>query len=399
MGTSGFLPPRKQLRTIGVLSLAHTINDSYAYVLQAVLPALIVTFGLSLGLAGVLVTIYQLTSSVVQPVVGHLADRSAMRWPAWAGVALSGIGAGLLGLAPNYVALLGLLVIAGVGTAIFHPVSAAMIGTAAPPHVRGRWLGIYVTAGNLGLAIGPLSVGWLLERVGPTGTWPILVPALLMSVAVATLAPRRVQPTTAHPPLRSTLRKHRRLLSALVLVITLRAVASAGLSTFIPLLGRGRGLGFGDAAFVLTAYLLAGAAGGLLGGFAADRWGRDRVLTASLLLSVPFGLLVALRADTGPLLILWAALAGFFLNGSFVVLAIRGQESIPGSVGLMTGITLGLSVGLGGAAVTPLAFLGEQMGIPAAAALAVCLGGGAALASRLLPPPAARTVERGALAA
>lgn len=396
MVVGGFLPPRQQLRTIGVLATAHAANDSYSYVLPALLPAIIPTLGLTLGLAGGLVTILLLTSSVAQPLVGYLADRSAVRWPAWAGVALSGIGAGLLGQAPTYGALLGLLVLSGVGTAIFHPVSAAMVGTASPRHVRGRWIGLYVTAGNIGLALGPLSAGWLLERVGPTGTWPILLPGLGASALVAWLAPPRVRPLHAHPPLRDTLRVHRRLLFALVVVITLRAVATSALTTFIPLLGRGRGLGYGESASVLSVYLVAGAVGGLAGGFAADRWGRDRVLTASLLLSLPFGLLVSLTSDAGLLFVASAALAGLFLNGSFVILTLRGQESVPGSVGMMTGITLGLSVGLGGAFVAPLALLSEQIGLPAAAALAASLAGVAAAATRLFPAAGAqRPVEVG----
>jgi MFS transporter, FSR family, fosmidomycin resistance protein len=123
-------PLRGRLGRVGTLALAHTVNDSYAYVLQAVLPAIIPALGLTLGMAGGLVSMYQLTSSLVQPVVGYVADRSALRWPAWAGVAISGVAASMLGLAPNYFALIGLLLLGGIGTAVFHPVSAAMAGAA-----------------------------------------------------------------------------------------------------------------------------------------------------------------------------------------------------------------------------------------------------------------------------
>jgi FSR family fosmidomycin resistance protein-like MFS transporter len=128
---------RERVRTVGTLSLGHAVNDSYAYVLQASMPAIIVSLGLTLGLAGVLVSLYQLTSSLIQPVVGYAADRSAVRWPAWAGVILSGVAIGMLGLAPNYVVLVALLLVAGTGTSIFHPVSAAMAGAAAPARARG----------------------------------------------------------------------------------------------------------------------------------------------------------------------------------------------------------------------------------------------------------------------
>jgi FSR family fosmidomycin resistance protein-like MFS transporter len=376
-------------RAVGVLAVAHFINDTYTYVLQAILPALIVTLGLSLGLAGALVTIYQLVSSLVQPVVGHLADRGSLRWPAWAGVAATGVAAGLLGLAPHYLVLVGLLLIGGLGTAIFHPVSGAMVGSAAPPAARGRWLALYVTAGNFGNAFGPLAVGWLIAQWGVAGIWPIMLPALGASALVFAFAPARPRPARTPPPLAAILRQHGRVLGAILLVVMLRAWATAALVTFIPLLGRARGLSVAEATLPLTAFLLVGACGSLLGGLAADRWGRDRVLVGSLLLSVPFGLQVALGGDVGLGFALTAAGSGFCLNASLTALTIRGQESVPGSVGMVTGILLGLSVGLGGLAVTPLALLAEAAGLAVAAALAASLGLVAAVAVFLIPPPPA----------
>ena len=93
------IPLRRRVSSVATLSLGHAVNDSYAYVLQAVLPAIIPSLGITLGMAGALVSIYQLTSSLIQPAVGYIADRSGLRWPAWVGLAISGITAGLLGLA------------------------------------------------------------------------------------------------------------------------------------------------------------------------------------------------------------------------------------------------------------------------------------------------------------
>jgi FSR family fosmidomycin resistance protein-like MFS transporter len=383
----------RTVRTIGILPLAHAVNDSYAYVLQALLPAIIASLGLTLGLAGGLVSLYQLTSSLVQPFFGYLADRHALRWPVWAGVAGSGVAAGLLGLAPSYVALIGLVLLGGLGTAIFHPVAGAMVGASAPPHARGRWLGLFVTSGNFGGAFGPLMVGALVDRSGPTGTWPILLPALLLAGLAALLAPRGTVSGKAAPPLGQTLRRHGRVLGGLILVITLRSWVAASLATFIPLLGQARGLSVGDAAQALTAFLFAAAVGGLLGGFAADRGGRDRVIVGSLLLSLPFGLLLALRPAADPGFFGAAVGCGFFLNASFVVLMIRGQESVPGSTGMMTGVTLGLTLGLGGLAVTPMALLAEWVGLPLAAAVAVSGTALTAAAMRLLPPLPPRGAE------
>ncbi len=389
------LSTRRRVGGLATLAAGHAVNDSYSYVLQALLPAIIPSLGLTLGMAGGLVSLYQLTSSVLQPVMGHLADRSNLRWPAFVGIALSGVAAGSLGLAPSYAVLMGLLLMGGVGTAIFHPVSAAIAGSLAPAHSRGRWLGLYVTAGNYGLALGPLMLAPLLAGGGPSNTWPIMLPSLAIALFVALVAPRPNRKVQAAPDLRETVRKHGRMLWSLLLVVGLRAWSSTAVGTFIPLLGQSRGLSVSQAAQILTVYLVAGATGGLAAGFAADRWGRDRVLVGTMLLAVPFGVYLAVGGDVGPTFVAAAAATGFFLNGSLVVLVIRGQESIPGSVGMVTGLLLGTSTGLGGLAVTPLALFSEWWGLPAAAAIASLVGGFGAVAMRFVPPAPPRSGTSG----
>src|SRR5262249_53991220 len=210
---------------------------------------------------------------------------------------------------------------------------------------------------NFGLALGPLAFGILIAAYGLHGTWPIMLPALVMAAMVALTAPRRSAPARKMPGLRETLGRHGRLLSSLIVVVGLRASTAAATVTFMPLLAGQRGLSVDQGAKVLTVYLIAGACGGLVGGFAADRWGRDRVIIASLLLSMPCGLFMALTSDAGIWFLASAAASGFLLNGSFVGLTIRGQASLPGSVGMMGGIMLGLSGGVGGFLFQPLARL------------------------------------------
>jgi FSR family fosmidomycin resistance protein-like MFS transporter len=379
------IPFRRRVRSVATLSLGHAINDSYGYVLQTVLPAIIPALGLTLGMAGSLVSVYTLTSSLIQPAVGFVADRTALRWPAWAGIALTSVAAGLLGLAPNYLTLVLLLIVGGTGSAIFHPVSAAMVGASSPASSRGRWLGLYVTAGNFGLAVGPWMAATLVRKGDLAGMWPIMLPGLAVAGIVGVFAPRARTPTQRGASLAQVLGRHGRVLSALVLVTGLRALASAAMVTFIPLLATARGASLEQAALALTGFLFFGAVGGLIGGFVSDRFGRDRTIIASLLLSVPFGLYLALVPSTGWDFAFAAAANGLLLNGSFVVMTVRGQESVPGSVGMVTGLMLGLSIGLGGLAVTPIALLAERIGLPAAAALSALMAAAAAAAMVLVP--------------
>src|SRR6266853_1866122 len=163
------------------------------------------------------------------------------------------------------------------------------------------------------------------------------------------------------------------MLGALVGVVALRSWASTTLVTFLPTLATQRGAEPSSAAQVLTVFLIAGAAGGFAGGAAADRLGRDRVVIGSMLLSVPFGVFLGFTTQFGPAFWVAAAASGFFLNGSWISLTVRGQESVPGSIAMMSGLMLGLSVGLGGLAVAPIGLVAERAGLGVVISGVACL--------------------------
>jgi FSR family fosmidomycin resistance protein-like MFS transporter len=371
---------------VAALSVAHLVNDSYGYVLAAALPALIPAHSLSLAMAGLLVAVAQVTASVLQPVIGHLADRGGLRWLVWGGLLAGGCATALVGLAPSFPILLLVLFVAGVGSASFHPSSAAAVVELSGPQDRGRWLGFYITAGNFGLGVGPFAVGPLIERLGLSGTLLLGPPAALMAFLLWRLVPAeeaRERPRRAS--LLQIVRTNRRVLMALLAAITFRSLASGTLTAFLPLLGTARGFGVAEAARVLTTFLIAGSIGTLLGALVSDRLGRDPVIIASLVLSVPFGLVMALGGSADLTFWVSAALCGFFLNGSFAVLALRGQESVPGSVGMMSGMMLGLTIGLGGLGAIPMATLAQAIGLPYATAVAAVLPLLSIVAVRALP--------------
>ena len=391
---------RSRATAVGVMALAHLTNDSYTYMLPALLPLLLGKLGIGLGLAGVLVTLYQASSSFTQPVFGHMSDSGGRtRWMAWTGVAVSGIAAAALGLAPSLAVVAIALLAGGMGTALYHPVSAALVAGSVPQRSRGRWMSVYISAGNFGLPIGPFLIGVIIATIGLDGSWLLALPAIVLAALVWRVGPHLPVRTAPALPFRAILRANRRMLAGLISVSAARAWATASMSSFLPIYAVSRGGSIVDASRLLTLYLLAGAIGGLIGGWLADRVGRDRVIITSLLAAAPFCVLLALQDAIGPAFIIATAVSGMLLNGSFVVLAVRGQESMPGSLGMVSGLMLGLSIGLGGLAVAPMAIVAERAGIPpvffAAAGLAIV---GAAL-MRAVPHIPARTAapERSAV--
>ena len=186
------------------------------------LPVLLAQSGITLGMGASLVSLQLLVSSFLQPLIGQWADQTGGgRWMSWSGVLLSGLGAAALGSAPGFAGLGLAMMITGAGTALFHPVSAALVAQAAPPARRGFWMSAYISAGNLGLGLGPLLVGLVLIQGGAVGaigsgaasstvgaaggtlgavgtggsglgnTWILFLPAALAAALVWRLAPAR----------------------------------------------------------------------------------------------------------------------------------------------------------------------------------------------------------------
>jgi FSR family fosmidomycin resistance protein-like MFS transporter len=378
----------------GTLALGHAVNDSYAYILPPLLPILLTQAGLTLGMGAALVAIQQLASAFLQPTFGHWADRTGGgRWMVWLGVLLSGLGAAALGLVPGFGGLGVAMLATGIGSALFHPVSAALVAQAAPPAQRAFWMSAYISAGNLGLGIGPLLVGLVLVGGSVHSTWMLGIPAVIAAVLIAILAPARPGKRGAQRlSLRNVLRANWQVLSLLIGVVALRSWASTTLVTFLPTLATEIGATPTEAAQVLTVFLISGAIGGFAGGIAADRLGRDQVVIGSLILSVPFGIMLALLPEFGVAFWLAAAACGFFLNGSWISLTVRGQESVPGSIAMMSGLMLGLSIGLGGIAVTPFGLIAERFGLPVVIAVTSTLPLLGAALMRVVPKPASAAV-------
>lgn len=383
---------------VGLLGLVHFVNDAYSCVLTALLPAVLPALGLTIGAGGVLTATYQLVSAVLQPVVGHLSDRRGMGWPIWVGLGLTALGSSVVGLAPTFPVLIACAAVASVGTSLFHPVAAATVGRLAPDEGRGRWMGLYETVGWAGTVVGPLVIGLTVGWAGPAGTWPIVLPALVLVLALTRLAPSPTATVAPSTPVAETAParagRPTRLLAFLgvfTLVGSLRAWTYSAAALFLPLLGSEVGLGASGAAHLLTVFLAAGALGSLACGSASDRLGARRVVAGALALAVPLGLGMILVEPRGLGLFAFAATTGFLLTGAYTGLTVAGQRRLPDNTGMVTGLNVGLTTGLGGLAVIPLAALADDVGLRTALAGALILGPLLALVIWL---PAGRTPHR-----
>jgi FSR family fosmidomycin resistance protein-like MFS transporter len=380
---------------MALLATAHLADDVNQSFIPALLPLLIDRWHISHATAGTLVLCQAISSSVVQPGIGHLADRRAMPWLIPLGLFLAGTGVAALGVLPTMPLLFLAALISGIGVAAFHPEAARFANyVAGAKKASGmRW---FTVGGNLGFAIGPAFATAAVAAWGLAGTLAAAVPVAVMATVAVIELPR----LSTFAPVRAKKRvadgsddwTSFGKLSGFVIV---RSMAYLGMVAFIPIYvvevlhGSPAVGGLTD-----TAFLLAGAAGTIAGGPIADRVGRKPVLIWSTGLTVILvALLVALTHGGAPLPLAIGILipAGFVLVASQASFVVLGQEYLPNRVGLASGVTLGLAVSLGGGLSPVLGAIADHFGVAATMLTVSGLALAATLVAFTLPGETRRT--------
>ncbi len=360
---------RLDVRAISLLGTAHLADDVNQSFIPALLPYLILHWNISHAAAASLVLCQAISSSVVQPAIGHLADRRSMPWLIAVGMVLAGAGVAALGVLPSMPLLFVAALVSGIGVAAFHPEAARFANYVSGERKASgmRW---FTVGGNLGFAIGPAFATAALALWGLPARSPPRFPSSSWarssrSSCAVCAASRRPRAKTRKSLGTDDWRAFFKL-SAFVIV---RSMAYLGMVAFIPLYvvevlhGSPAVGGLTD-----TAFLLAGACGTIAGGPIADRVGRKPVLLWSTgLTAVLVAVLVTLTHDGGPL---WVAIAilivtGFVLVASQAAFVVLGQEYLPNRVGLASGVTLGLAVSLGGSLSPALGAIADHHGLAA----------------------------------
>ena len=227
---------RPDMRLLGLLALGHMVIDINQGSLPAILPVLKDALNLSYAATGVIVLTANVTSSMIQPLFGYFADKTARRWLLPLSVLLSSLGLAFIGLAPSYAAVLALVMITGFGVAAYHP-EGYRTATAVAGDRKATGVSIFSTGGNVGIALGPPLITALLIGFGPAGSLGMLVPGLLVAGLLIAVLPRLSAPPPAAARARANAAGARTMVGAmslLILVVAIRSWTQLGFTTFMP---------------------------------------------------------------------------------------------------------------------------------------------------------------------
>jgi FSR family fosmidomycin resistance protein-like MFS transporter len=334
--------------SITLLSVGHACVDIYQGAVAALVPLFVAERAYTYAMASGIVLAAALLSSVAQPVFGVLTDRWAMPWLLPVSTMLGGVGIALSGLSGSYPLTLFFVAISGIGVAAYHPESARIAREASEGSHTA--MAYFSTGGNVGFALAPLMVA-AVAAVGGLGWTPLMVVPALAGTALAlpvlrALAKRTSGERGASAPVG---RDDTASFVRLMLAVVFRSIAFVGLSTFISLYAQQRMNGSSAAGTAaLFVLYLGGVIGSVLGGFAAARRGRVAVSRWSYALTVLA--ITGVVWVPGPAIYLFVALTSAGLYVPFSLQVTLGQDYLPTKVGTASGITLGLTVSIGGLA-------------------------------------------------
>ncbi len=357
---------RNSVREIFALAFSHLVNDWYGNFLATALP-LFVLAGLSVSKSAFLISVFTMTSSVMQPLFGFLVDHYHQRWLVYVGTVWMAVLLSLVGVVQSHYALLVFIAcISGLGTAAFHPQASFMVGKLGGSR-KAFWMGFFISMGNVGMALAPLLMIPFFNHFGLEKSPFLAIPGIIAALFVLLSIPhnaetKKMRPQASLRDLRTAIVPLFKILS----VVSLRSWAYFSLIAFLPLFYKARGIPLSSSSRLVFLMLFTGAIGGLLGGYFWDKVrGKTKVnwiLSLSLIASAPLFLLY-LHIPSGTQALIVLGIAGACLLASFSITVIMAQEAAGKSAALASGLMLGLGVGIGGLGVSITGMGVERFGI------------------------------------
>ncbi|MDI3441676.1 MFS transporter [Erwinia sp. V90_4] len=352
---------------LGAISVAHLLNDMIQSLILAIYPLLQSDFSLSFVQIGMITLTYQVTASLLQPLIGYYTDKHPQPWslPIGMGFTLSGLV--LLAMANNFPMVLVAAALVGTGSSVFHPESSRVARMASGGR-HGLAQSLFQVGGNLGSSLGPLLAALIIAPYGRGNVAWFSLAALLAIVVLLQIGrwyqtQHRASKSHAQSAISPLPRRQVALaISILLVLIFSKYFYLTSLSSYYTFyLMHKFGLTVQSAQLHLFAFLFAVAAGTVIGGPIGDRIGRKRVIWVSILGVAPFTLLLP-HANlwwTGAL----SVVIGFILASAFSAILVYAQELMPGRIGMVSGLFFGFAFGMGGLGAAILGLVADHSSI------------------------------------
>lgn len=373
MATTTLNPAQPAVRTaytvLLALSLCHLLNDTIQSLLPALYPVFQENYGLSFTQIGFLHFAFQVTASILQPLIGLATDRRPVFRLAAAGMGASLLGLIALAFAGHYWMLVAAAMTIGLGSAIFHPDSSRNARAASGGRF-GFAQSLFQVGGNTGTALGPLLAAWIVLPLGQSSVAWFSVLALVAMVILWRVGAwareqhrqRAARPMAGAEAMPLPMRRTVFVISILGLLVFSKYVYVASLTSFYTFfLIEKFGVSVQTSQVLLFVFLGAVALGTFAGGPIGDRIGRKAVIWVSILGVLPFSL--ALPHANLVWTVVLSFIIGMVIASAFSAIIVFAQQLVPGNVGMISGLFFGFAFGIGGIGAALIGMLADAHGI------------------------------------
>lgn len=339
------------------LSFSHLLNDTLQSLIPSIYPLVKSSLQLSFSQVGLITFTFQLTASILQPVVGMYTDRKPKPYSLPIGMAFTLCGMVLLSQSHSFALVLVSVGLIGIGSAVFHP-EASRLARMASGGRHGMAQSLFQVGGNAGSSLGPLLAALIIVPLGQFHLIWFSLAALLAILILSgigswyknNLQLLKVKPKTSSgaeteaPVDRKTVIFS---LSILLVLIFSKYFYMTSLSSYFTFyLINKFGVSVQSSQIYLFLFLFAVAAGTFIGGPVGDRIGRKYVIWISILGAAPFTLMLPYAN------LFWTAVLsmciGVILSSAFSAILVYAQELVPGKIGMISGLFFGFAFGMAG---------------------------------------------------
>ncbi len=354
-------------RILLAISTGHMLNDTIQSLIPSIYPILKDSYALSFTEVGLITMTWQVTASILQPLVGLATDRKPQPFSLAFGMGSTLLGLLMMAVAPSFIALLVSVTFVGIGSSIFHP-EASRVARMASGGKHGMAQSLFQVGGNIGSAIGPLLAAFIILPYGqPAVAWFALLAlaAMLLLTRVGLWTRAQTGRSAILKTVEAVRHSPRRVVLSLIILAILvfsKFLYMANLSSFYTFyLIETFGVSVRDAQLYLFVFLGAVAIGTITGGPIGDRVGRRTVIWFSILGVLPFTLLLP-YANLGGTIAL-SIVIGLILSSAFPAIVVFAQELVPNKVGAVSGLFFGFAFGMGGLGAALLGYVADRTSI------------------------------------
>jgi FSR family fosmidomycin resistance protein-like MFS transporter len=350
------------------ISFCHLLNDMMQSLLAAIYPQLKAAFGLNFAQVGFITATYQLTASLLQPMVGLYSDRRPLPFSLPTAMVFTLVGLLALSVSHTYGLLLGASALVGLGSAIFHPESARVARMASGGRY-GLAQSLFQVGGNFGQALGPLAAAAIVLNFGQASIAWFALMAMLSIVILYNVGVwykhhglARIKASSMHRTHNLSRPQIAGSILVLLALIFSKQIYFSGISTYYTFyLIHHFGVSLRTAQLYLFLFLTPVAIGTLAGGLIGDRIGRKYVIWFSVLGALPFSLLLPYMN------LFWTGILSVFigltLSSSFPAIVVYAQELVPGKIGTISGLFFGFAFGLSGLGAAGLGWVADRSSV------------------------------------